>query len=84
MYMDRKGWNATRIRVRVNFSRDYETDISSPDSAPKRIDVFERLIYVEGDLDESQKERIIEIANKCPVHRTLEQQAKITTRLGKG
>ena len=83
MYLNRKGWDAERIRVRVNYSRDYEKDCESCGSGTKKIDVFERIIHVDGNLDETQKARILEIANKCPVHLTLESKARITTRIGK-
>lgn len=83
MYINRKGWDVSRIRVRVNYSRDYKTDCESCSSSDKKIDVFERIIDVEGNLDNTMKERLLEIANKCPVHLTLENNAKIETHLGK-
>lgn len=83
MYLNRKGWNVDRIRVRVNYSRDYEKDCESCESGNKKIDVFERIIHVDGDLDPDQEKRILEIADKCPVHLTLESTARIKTRLGK-
>jgi len=82
MYVNRKGWDVQRIRVRVNYSRDYKKDCESCSSATNKIDVFERIIDIEGTLDEMMKKRILEIANKCPVHVTLESNAKIETRLG--
>ena len=83
MYFNRKGWDADRIRVRVNYSRDYEKDCETCEAGNNKIDVFERIIHIEGELDEQQKERVLYIANKCPVHQTLESKAKIETRLGK-
>ena len=83
MYFNRKGWDARRIRVRINYSRDYEKDCESCEAEDTKVDVFERIIHIDGDLDEKQQERVIYIANKCPVHQTLENTAKITTRLGK-
>ena len=82
MYINRKGWNVQRIRVRVNYSRDYEEDCESSSSVKKKIDVFERIIHIEGDIDDKKRERILEIADKCPVHLTLENSAKIKTRIG--
>ena len=83
MYVNRKGWDVSRIRVRVNYSRDYKEDCESCSSANKKIDVFERIIDIEGNVDNEMKERLLEIANKCPVHLTLENNAKIETHLGK-
>lgn len=82
MYINRKGWNVQRIRVRVNYSRDYKEDCESCSSANKKIDVFERIISFEGDLDDKKRARLLEIANKCPVHITLENKANIKTHLG--
>jgi len=82
MYINRKGWDVQRIRVRVNYSRDYKEDCDSCSSGERKIDVFERLIELEGDVDEVQRSRILEIANKCPVHVTLENNARIETRFG--
>ena len=45
-------------------------------------DTFTRIITVKGDLDEAQHARMIEIANKCPVHRTLEAGSDVITRAG--
>lgn len=84
MYINRKGWDAQRIHVRVNYSRDYKEDCESCSSAEKKIDVFERIINIEGNLDDAKRERILEIANKCPVHMTLENTAKIKTRISTG
>lgn len=82
MYINRKGWDVQRIRVRVNYSRDYEQDCESSSSAKKKVDVFERIIHIEGDIDDEKKARILQIADKCPVHLTLENKAKIKTRMG--
>ncbi|MEL7541083.1 MAG: OsmC family peroxiredoxin, partial [Pseudomonadota bacterium] len=46
-----------------------------------RIDVFTRYIEVEGNLDDEQRSRMLEIADRCPVHRTLENGAKVETHL---
>lgn len=82
MYINRKGWDVKRIRVRVNFSRVYEEDCESSTSVKKKIDVFERIIHIEGDIDSKKQERILEIADRCPVHLSLENGAKIKTRIG--
>ena len=46
-----------------------------------RIDRFHRLIRLEGPLDEAQRDRLLEIADKCPVHKTLEKGAAVTTEI---
>ncbi len=71
MYADRKEWNIDEIKVDVQFSRDSITNSSS----------FERLISYVGDLEEAQKNRLLAIANACPVHKTLSGTIAIETKL---
>lgn len=79
MYSNRKNLGVQEIKVHVNHSKrhceDCETD--SPDS---RIDHFERLIEAKGSLTDEQRQRLLEIADKCPVHRTLKGEIDIQTR----
>lgn len=73
MYADRKGWPVEKISVEVTHAKEIHGD------GIKR-DVFTRVISIEGDLDETQRARMLEIANKCPVHRTLEAGSDVITR----
>ena len=73
MYADRKGWPVDKISVDVSHSKEIHSD------GIKR-DVFTRVISMESGLDETQSARMLEIANKCPVHRTLEAGADVITR----
>lgn len=73
MYADRKGWTLGRISTRVTHAKS-----DAGDDGPAR-DVFTRAICVEGDLSGEQTEKLVEIANKCPVHRTLERSSRIET-----
>ncbi|MEO9971761.1 MAG: bifunctional alpha/beta hydrolase/OsmC family protein [Hyphomonadaceae bacterium] len=80
MYAARKKWPLDQVSVSLSHSKDYATDCVDCD--PKsRIDVFERTITINGDLDDAQRERLLEIADKCPVHRTLEAKAAVRTQL---
>lgn len=76
MYAERKKWPLVKVGVRVRFYREENPE----DPAGDKRDVFERIIEIEGDLDEKQRARLIEIANKCPVHRTLERVVHVKTR----
>lgn len=79
MYAARKDWPLSRVTVKVNHSKVHPEDCV--DCGPKdRIDQFDREILIEGDLDETQRARLLEIADRCPVHRTLESTSVITTR----
>ena len=73
MYADRKKWPVTHIAVDVSHTRETHSDGIMRD-------VFTRDITLKGDLDEGQRARMIEIANKCPVHRTLEAGSDVLTR----
>ncbi|MBR1220816.1 OsmC family protein [Bradyrhizobium sp. U87765 SZCCT0131] len=72
MYANQKSWPLDRVSVTVGHTKRTEE--------PR--DVFSREVVVEGALDAAQQERLIEIANKCPVHRTLERGAAVETRKG--
>jgi len=72
-YADRKGWEVGKISVDVTHAKEIHGD------GLKR-DVFTRVISIEGELDEKQHARMIEIANKCPVHRTLEAGSDVITK----
>jgi len=69
LYADRKEWPLTRIRTAVGHSREL-------DQAPR--DRFDVRLAFEGDLDEEQRARMIEIAGKCPVHKALTEGARFT------
>lgn len=73
MYAGRKGWPVENISVSVSHTKEIHGD-------GVRRDVFTREISMEGDLDEAQRARMIEIANKCPVHRTLEAGSDVITK----
>lgn len=79
MYARRKGWPLTGISVDVTHDKVHAQDAGT--SATTRIDRFLRRITLEGDLDSDQRARLLEIADKCPVHKTLEQGAEIETEL---
>lgn len=80
MYARRKKWKLTHVRVDVSHSKVHAEDCAECDKGAK-IDVFQRAITLEGDLDEEQRARLLEIADKCPVHRTLEATSHIKTAL---
>jgi len=81
MYAERKGIPLKRISVRLSYRKMKATDC--PDCVTKEGEITEmtRDITLEGDLSEEQRNRLIEIANKCPVHKTLTGEIKIRTHL---
>ncbi len=70
LYADQKGWAVKRVSTDVTHIR--EAGLDPPDR-------FVRQIFIEGDLDRDQRERLIEIAERCPVHKTLERGSRIET-----
>lgn len=81
MYLDHKGWDLKHIEVHVDHGKIHAEDCADCENKMGKVDVFERTIRVDGDLDEKQRQRILRIANKCPVHRTLHNEVKVRTSL---
>lgn len=82
MYADRKKWPLEAVEVSVKHRKVHAKD-SPPEEGkkPRRLDQFNREIEVFGPLDDEQKQRLLEIANRCPVHRTLEGEVEVNTAL---
>lgn len=81
MYADHKKWPLDSITVRLNHSKIHAADCGDCESKEGKIDVIEREIDVEGELDDQQRQRLLEIADKCPVHRTLHGEVKVRSKL---
>ncbi|MEZ5715902.1 MAG: bifunctional alpha/beta hydrolase/OsmC family protein [Paracoccaceae bacterium] len=79
MYARRKGWPLTHVSVDVSHAKVHAQD-AEPGSRDK-IDTFRREITLTGALDPEQRQRLLEIADRCPVHRTLERSSEIVTVL---
>jgi uncharacterized OsmC-like protein/alpha-beta hydrolase superfamily lysophospholipase len=77
MYARRKGWPLDGISVDVSHDKMHAQDSGTLD----KVDGFKRVITLKGKLDESQRKRLLEIADKCPVHKTLERSSEIETVL---
>ena len=77
MYARRKGWPLDTVTVDVDHGKCHVTDSQNGD----KIDCFTRTIHLTGDLDADQRTRLLEIADKCPVHKTLERTNEIKTML---
>ena len=81
MYADRKGWPLEAVEVRLNHKKIHAKDCQDCEQKTVKIDQIERELVFTGPLDEAQRQRMKEIANRCPVHRTLEGEVKILTEL---
>jgi putative redox protein len=80
MYARRKGWPLKGVSVDVSHNKVHAQDANTPSPAQK-VDNFHRAITLQGNLTAEQRQKLLEIADKCPVHRTLEASSEITTDL---
>ena len=82
MYAQRKGWPLTGVEVSLSTHKEHVKDCEDCETNPEaRIDVIERTITLHGALTAEQRSRLGEIADRCPVHRTLTGEIRIKTAL---
>jgi len=81
LYADLKKFPLERVGVNLHHEKIHAIDCRDCETKEGRIDKIERVIDLEGPLDEAQRAKLLEIANKCPVHRTLHSEVFIPTRL---
>lgn len=81
MYANRKQLPLERVVVRLRHDKIHAEDCAECETKDGKIDRIDRVIELTGDLDEVTRQRLLEIADKCPVHRTLESENLIVTAL---
>lgn len=81
MYASRKEWKLEKVLVELSHSKDYHEDCVDCEKSSAKVDIIQRRIHIEGDLDEKQIDRLMNIADKCPVHKTLTSETVIKTTL---
>lgn len=81
MYARRKKWEVENVTCHINYSKDHTVDCEHCEEDSAKIDTFTREIKLTGNLSEVQKKRLLEIADKCPVHKTLHTKTQIITTL---
>jgi uncharacterized OsmC-like protein len=79
LYADGKKLPLQRVEVRLRHFRVYATDCAECETKEGMVDHIDREIKLEGDLSAEQRARLMEIADKCPVHRTLTSEINIRT-----
>ena len=79
MYADRKGWPLDEARVTLRHSRIHAEDCAHCETTKGWVDHIDRDIELVGALDDSQRQRLLQIADHCPVHQTLTSEIDIVT-----
>jgi putative redox protein len=81
LYARRKQWTLESVQVRLRHAKVHAADCEDCETKDAKLDRIECDIELVGPLDAEQRARLLDIANKCPVHRTLASGISITTRL---
>lgn len=81
LYADHKKWDLQEVRVHLQHEKVHANDCEECETKPVMLDRVERHIEIEGNLDDTQRNRLVEIANKCPVHKTLASEVVVETFL---
>ena len=81
MYARRKQWPLMRVTVRLSHSRVHARDCAVCDTEETMLTVIDREVEFDGPLSGDQRERLLAIANRCPVHLTLTSRIDIRTTL---
>ena len=82
LYADRRKWPLERARISLRHRKVHAQDCVDCVTKPARMDVVDRVITLEGALTEEQRAKLLEIAERCPVHQTLQGKMQVNTQLG--
>lgn len=77
MYARHKKWPLENVEVHVSHSKEHAIDCEHCENADSKIDSFMKVISINGNLTDEQRSRLLEIADRCPVHRTLTGRVQI-------
>jgi putative redox protein len=81
MYAERKRWPLEQVRVTLRHSRIQAKDCADCETSNVHVDQIDCDVELTGDLDDTQRQRLLHIAERCPVHQTLISEVSITTSL---
>jgi putative redox protein len=81
LYAKQKGWPLEAVEIRLRHEKIHARDCAECETKEGRLDRIHREIVLRGPLDETQRARLLEIANRCPVHRTLYSELHVVTSL---
>lgn len=82
LYADRKGWPLEKVRVEIRHRKVPVEEVPGCRTTTGKVDFIEKILHLEGPLDDTQKQRLLEIADRCPVHRSLTSEIVIQSELG--
>lgn len=82
IYADRRKWPLERARISLLHRKVHAQDCVDCVTQPARMDVVDRIITLDGALTEEQRAKLLEIAERCPVHQTLQTKIQVNTRVG--
>jgi len=81
LYAERKEWDLQEVYCYISYSKKHSDDITTGSGKPGKIDVFDKRLKFIGNLDDSQKSKLKDIASRCPVHKTLLSDTQIETEI---
>lgn len=81
MYAQRKGWDVGDMYVELRHNKSHVDDCKTCENPSSKIDVIQKELIITGDITKEQKEKLLEISKKCPVHRTLLNEIKIESSI---
>lgn len=81
LYARRQGWPLEGVTIRLRHAQIHAVDCAECETKEGKLDRIERDITLDGTLTEEQRTRLLQIAERCPVHRTLTSEVNIRTRL---
>lgn len=81
MYAGRKGWTLDRLETKLTHDKIHAEDCAECETREGKVDRIERVLTIEGPLDDEQRAKLRQIADKCPVHRTLHSEISIVTEM---
>jgi len=82
LYADRKKWPLERVVVKLRHRKVHAQDCVDCEHKPAKIDTIDRVLELEGPLDEAQRAKLLEMSERCPVHQTLRSAIQVNTTLG--
>ncbi|MFV1884576.1 MAG: OsmC family protein [Balneola sp.] len=81
MYANRKGWQVGDMYMELRHNKSHVEDCKTCEDPSSKIDVIEKELIIKGDLSDEQKEKLLEISKKCPVHRSLLNEIRIESSI---